>query len=149
MSNKEKTVKLLGTEISEDHDLIKTGRCIEDGVDLVKSLMIEDYRRWSNIPEEKSVWECGEDGASIKENMYYEFATTIGIKKGSKYIKIMGRSGVWGFVVNTKNDKKFKYGDLLKAASWKAPARNFIRGNVIEDTLDDLRSGPITWAGIS
>ena len=111
--------------------------------------MIEDYRRWSNIPEEKSVWECGEDGASIKENMYYEFATTIGIKKGSKYIKIMGRSGVWGFVVNTKNDKKFKYGDLLKAASWKAPARNFIRGNVIEDTLDDLRSGPITWAGIS
>jgi hypothetical protein len=29
------------------------------------------------------------------------------------------------------DDKKFKIGDILKSASWKAPARNFERGNVI------------------
>ena len=29
------------------------------------------------------------------------------------------------------DDKKFKIGDILKSASWKAPARNFERGNVL------------------
>jgi hypothetical protein len=29
------------------------------------------------------------------------------------------------------DDKKFKIGDILKSASWKTPARNFERGNVI------------------
>jgi hypothetical protein len=28
-------------------------------------------------------------------------------------------------------DNKFKLGDILKSASWKAPARNFERGNVL------------------
>ena len=29
------------------------------------------------------------------------------------------------------DDKKFKIGDILKSASWKSPARNYERGNVI------------------
>jgi len=29
------------------------------------------------------------------------------------------------------DDKKFKLGDILKSASWKAPARNYERGNVL------------------
>ena len=29
------------------------------------------------------------------------------------------------------DDKKFKLGDVLKSASWKAPARNYERGNVL------------------
>jgi hypothetical protein len=37
-----------------------------------------------------------------------------------------------GFVVNTDNDKKFKKGDILKAAGYAAPARNFPRGNILE-----------------
>lgn len=29
------------------------------------------------------------------------------------------------------SDNKFKLGDILKSASWKSPARNYERGNVI------------------
>ena len=150
MDNKEKTVKLLGSELSEDHFLIKPGRLIEDGVDLVKSLMIEDYKTWSKIPDEKSVWECGEDGASIKEKMCHEYAIGVGSKNGSKYIRLTtgNRGAAAGFIVNTDNDKKFKKGDLLKAASWSAPARNFARGNVIEDTVDSLRNNSVRCTGI-
>ena len=67
------------------------------------------------------------------KEMMAEFNEGISYKAGTKYIKITReRNGVWGFVVNTDNDKKFKKGDILKAAGWAAPARNFARGNIIE-----------------
>lgn len=50
--------------------------------------------------------------------------------EGKKYIKIIEKRGsVWGFVVK-KSDGKFQQGDILKAASWSTPAKNFARGNV-------------------
>ena len=38
---------------------------------------------------------------------------------GRKYIRIVLDGSVWGFVVNTHNDPKFNYGDILLAAGWK------------------------------
>jgi hypothetical protein len=38
---------------------------------------------------------------------------------------------------------KFKHGDILKSASWKAPAKNFSRGNVLCGGYKQLR-----WCGI-
>ena len=142
------TIKLFGEEIDSDHHLVKPGRSMSDATDLIKCLMMEDYKRFSKIPEDKSAYECqpGESDV-ISENMYHKFATTIGEKKGSKYIKIT-TGGVWGFIVNTKNDKKFKYGDLLKAAGYNAPARNFARGNVIDDTVESLRNNSVRWTGV-
>ena len=67
------------------------------------------------------------------EKMIAAFNEGISYKAGTKYIKITREhGGVWGFVVNTDNDKKFKKGDILKAAGYAAPARNFARGNIIE-----------------
>ena len=73
------------------------------------------------------------------------------IKEGQKYIKIgrvsdhtQGRMGqVWGFVVNTDTDSKFKKGDLLKAAGFNAPARNAARGNVLEGGFGIRWTGPL------
>ncbi len=72
--------------------------------------------------------------SDVNKNMIEDFNENITYKAGSKYIKVYNREGcVWGFVVNTDNDKKFKRGDILKAAGYAAPARNFARGNILED----------------
>lgn len=42
-----------------------------------------------------------------------------------------------------KDDKQFKQGDILKSASWKAPARNFKRGNVLTGDFKQIK-----WAGV-
>mgnify|MGYP001244649971 CR=1 FL=1 len=70
------------------------------------------------------------------------FSEDIQLLKGKKYYKIVRASGgVWGFI-QIKNDNKFKAGDILKAAGWATPARNFARGNVIEENFQNVR-----WTG--
>lgn len=64
------------------------------------------------------------------------------VKYGNKYIKIIRENSVWGFVVNTENDKKFKLGDILMAAGWAAPARNAARGNVLDGGYSIRWTGP-------
>jgi len=54
------------------------------------------------------------------------------VKQGNKYIKILSDRSVWGFIVNTDKDTKFKKGDILMAAGYNAPARNAARGNVFD-----------------
>lgn len=79
-----------------------------------------------------------------------EFRAKFMVTVGQKYIKIgrksdhtSGRMGqVWGFVVNTDDDKKFKKGDVLKAAGYNAPARNAPRGNVLEGGFNINWTGP-------
>ena len=61
---------------------------------------------------------------------------------GKKYVKITDGRSVKAFVVACDNDKKFAYGDILKPAGWKAPARNFRRGNVLDRSF-----GAVHWTG--
>lgn len=54
--------------------------------------------------------------------------------RGSRYLRTVtvstgGSRSSHSFIV-IKDHDGFRCGDILKAASWKAPARNFIRGNV-------------------
>jgi len=80
-----------------------------------------------------------------------EFRDGFMIKTGQKYIKIgrlskmnPGKMGsVWGFVVNTDDDAKFKRGDILKAAGFNAPARNSPRGNVLDGGFSIRWTGPL------
>tara|TARA_A100001011_G_scaffold338385_2_gene369171 strand:+ start:2989 stop:3321 length:333 start_codon:yes stop_codon:yes gene_type:complete len=92
----------------------------------------KDYKDWGNV--------------SLKNNtqMIKEFADGLGFSEGQKYIKVTKDfdSSVHSFIVNTDKDKKFDKGDILKAASWKAPARNFARGNVLRDDFIQIR-----WVG--
>ena len=69
---------------------------------------------------------------------------------GSSYIKLwhhdanhVSKSCI-GFIVISTTDKKFAFGDMLKAAGHKAPAKNFARGNILTSDLSLVR-----WTGIS
>lgn len=55
---------------------------------------------------------------------------------GNKYIRLWKGSSCWGFISRVDGDLKgapVKKGDLLKAATWKAPAKH-ARGNIVEGT---------------
>ena len=73
---------------------------------------------------------------SVSEKMIKEFVEGIHFTVGQKYIRVVTSNGhqrsVHSFIVNTYEDKKFQFGDILKAAGWATPARNFRRGNVFE-----------------
>lgn len=60
----------------------------------------------------------------------------IKVELGNKFIKIVSDSSCWGFISRIDGDLKgspIKKGDLLKPASYKAPARH-ARGNIIDGT---------------
>lgn len=58
----------------------------------------------------------------------------IEFERGPKYIRVMtvshGNRSAHSFIVR-EDDDKFKQGDILLAKSWKGPARNKARGNIM------------------
>ena len=70
-----------------------------------------------------------------------EFSQELEVKFGTKYIKILSGGSAHSFIVNTDKDEKFKKGDILMAASWSTPARNFPRGNIFDTDYN------VRWTG--
>ena len=95
-------------------------------IETLKGKIKADYINWTTAGGTKEL------SGYFKETVD-NFDDSITVKTGKKYIKIIRDNGVWGFIVNTDDDKLFKKGDILKAASYNAPARNAARGNVFED----------------
>lgn len=84
---------------------------------------------------------------NIRKEMYERFANGIEIEEGRKYLKVSTPSGssgrcVWGFIVK-KDGGKFRAGDILKAASWSAPATNAPRGNIFDESYVIRWTGPL------
>lgn len=66
--------------------------------------------------------------------------------RGRKFLKVVsnswGSQSVHSFICIKEHDG-WKYGDILKAASWAQPAKNFARGNV----LDVNSYKAVRWTG--
>ena len=110
-------------------------------VELIEQYMsyaIADYAKWTRRGEEK--------GTSTQEESIARFV--IKYEVGSSYIKIIQNTywnqSVHSFIVNKAG--KFAIGDVLKAASWKAPATNFARGKVTDKAT---WAGRVTWTGVN
>ena len=115
------------------------------GCDAMLEVMRNDYKDWSDRanslrPERYR----DENGESVSDRMYREYASSLEYSMGKKYIKITDGRSVKAFVVACTNDKKFAFGDILKPAGWAAPARNFARGSVF-DTISMERC--VRWTG--
>ena len=88
---------------------------MEQQLEILKQKMIQDY-----------------NSRCTTKDMQKEFAESIEIREGKKYYKVTSHRCVHSFIVK-QDDAKFSKGDILKAASWAAPATNFARGNILED----------------
>jgi len=127
--------------VSVKHKEVKT--CMSN----LMNHMIDDYNGWSM--RSRTVHSDTEEFirvTEIRERMEKEFADGIGYDVNKKYIKVFTKAGssksVACFVVITETDKKFRFGDILKPAGWAGPARNFARGNILEN---DFRG--LSWTG--
>jgi hypothetical protein len=82
------------------------------------------------------------DKVNAERKEYYEKADMpnqykeLTIEIGNKFIRLWGGTTCWGFISRVDGDLKgspIKKGDLLKAATWKAPAKH-ARGNITDGT---------------
>lgn len=70
------------------------------------------------------------------KNMSSKSNTDLVMEVGNKFLKFWDGSTCWGFISRVDGDLKgapIKKGDLLKPASWKAPAKH-ARGNILDGT---------------
>ena len=90
------------------------------------------------------------DEVNAKRLKYYTDAgslsqyTELVVEIGNKYIRLWVGTGCWGFISRVDGDLKgapIKKGDLLKPATWKAPAKH-ARGNIIDGTARYSTYGP-------
>ena len=92
-----------------------------------KDNIVKDYVNW-----------CGSAGISDIGQFGVEF------EPGSKYVKVVKISSGGSRSVHSFVEKET--GAIWKAASWKAPAKNFARGNVFDAGTYLNR---LQWTGIS
>lgn len=70
-----------------------------------------------------------------------EFNQSVYVDVLSKYYRVVSKGCVHSFIVRFSDDK-FKSGDVLKAASFHGPARNFARANIMDGNYMNIK-----WVG--
>jgi hypothetical protein len=100
----------------------------------------------AHVKADYAGWHRPRGNDKIRDEMVREFDAGVSYEVHRKFVKVItgqagGNTSVHSFIM-LADDGKFKRGDILKAATWKAPDKNFARGNVLSGTLDRVR-----WTG--
>lgn len=106
---------------------------MKNALDLYLTEIKKDYLKWS--PPGKG----DEIQQKVRDESVARFFSGLRYKMGSMYIKVISGNGVHSFIVR-EDGPKFKKGDILKAATWRAPALNQARGNIFGEYH-------ISWTG--
>jgi hypothetical protein len=106
-----------------------------EGMNAYLQAIRNDYVSW-----------IGTNPTSCQLEMAEEFCSGLTVEVGSSYAKVIssrcgGQRSVHSFVC-LRDMGKFTKGDVLKAAGWAGPARNFARGNTMARTFQNVR-----WTG--
>ena len=106
------------------------------GTEKLADTMVDAVHKYmDHIKDTYADWNlmhASDDVRAYKEEMIAEWTANVHYKVGNKYIGVWTGNTIHSFIVNTTYDKKFAYGDVLKPETWKAPTRNFERGNVFK-----------------
>ena len=114
VSNTTKTLKVNG----------KNGLSFDDAMDNLFVKIQEDY---------------------AKLNMTHRTSLDLSLKVGRKFIKVVEGTRVWGFIAKvdgTHQGVPMLKGDILKAATWRAPAKHS-RGSIFDKEMHKSFS----WTG--
>ena len=107
----------------------------KERVDILLKNIGKDYDSWTKI---EPLREMDESSLKIKKESSERFKKGLKLSHGRKYIKVMENNRVWGFIAATDGILKgipYKFGDVFKAASWRAPAKH-VRGSIFLDRTD-------------
>ena len=101
----------------------------KERVDLLLENIGKDYDSWTGI---EPLREMDESTLKIKKESSKKFKEGLTLSHGRKYIKVMENNRVWGFIAVTDGVLKgipYRFGDVFKAAGWRAPAKH-VRGSI-------------------
>ena len=104
----------------------KNGLSFDEAMDTLLVKIQEDYNKWGSR-------------ANIDKKM------DLSLKPGRKFIKVVHNNSVWGFVAKVDGVHKgvpMLKGDILKAATWRAPAKHS-RGSIFDSEMHKSFS----WTG--
>jgi len=106
--------------------MTKNGLSFDDAMDTLLVKIQEDYDKWGSR-------------SGINKKM------DLSLKPGRKFIKVVHNNSVWGFIAKVDGVHKglpMLKGDILKAATWRAPAKHS-RGSIFDSEMHKSFS----WTG--
>ena len=116
----------LSNTTKTEKTMTKNGLSFDDAMDNLLVKIQEDYDKWGSR-------------SGINKKM------DLSLKPGRKFIKVVHDNSVWGFVAKVDGVHKglpMLKGDILKAATWRAPAKHS-RGSIFDKEMHESFS----WTG--
>ena len=107
---------------------------LKDGIVNMMNGAKDDYIKMSTMG--------GKELTGYSKDQVDKWESLFRVETGKKYIRVVRENGVFCFIVR-EDSGKFKKGDILKAAGYRAPARNSARGNVLTGNYNIQWTGPL------